>query len=52
VPGISAVKKLDATTDLLYEMYDSQISIMHASVGGIRKSLKLEYPATQMSFSW
>lgn len=52
VPGIGSVKKLDATTDLLYEMYDSQISIMHASVGGVRKSLKLEYPATQMSFSW
>ena len=52
VPGISTVKKLDATTDLLYEMYDSQISILHASVGGVRKSLKLEYPATQMSFSW
>lgn len=52
VSGITALKKLEVTTDLLYELYDTQITIMHASVGGTRKSSKIDYPATQLSFSW
>lgn len=52
VPGINGVKRLEITNNLLYEMYDSEISIMRASVGGVAKNTKLEFPATQAVFEW
>ena len=52
VVGLNSVKKLEITNNLLYELYDSEISIMRAKVGGVTKSTKLEYPATQSVFEW
>ena len=44
VNDIKTVKKLDITNSLLYDYYNTQISIMHASVGGNRKSIRINYP--------
>lgn len=52
VNNVTAVKKLEISNNLLYEMYNTQISIMHASVGGNRKSTRLVFPDTMASFEW
>ncbi|MEJ7769585.1 MAG: DUF6702 family protein, partial [Chitinophagaceae bacterium] len=52
VNNVPAVRKLEITNNLLYEKYDTQISIMHASVGGNRKSTRLVYPDSLAEFEW
>ena len=52
VNNVAAVKKIDITNSLLYDGFDKEINIMHVSVGGDRKSGKVEYPETGISFSW
>lgn len=45
-------KKVDISNDLLYETFDQQINLMHISVGGNRKSTKLNYPDANASFQF
>jgi hypothetical protein len=52
VKNISSVHKLDISNNLLYEMYDSQISIVHAQVGDNKKSTRATNPETNMSFEF
>ena len=52
VNNVPVVKKIEVTNNILYELYNTQISIMHASVGGARKSTRLVYPDTQASFEF
>jgi hypothetical protein len=52
VNNVPTVKKIEVTNNILYEVYNTQISIMHATVGGSRKSTRLIYPDTQASFEW
>lgn len=43
--GKTAVpKKIAADVSLLHNVYDDQLNIVHMTVGGIRKSAKLDYP--------
>ena len=41
-----APKKVEIKNTILYEMYDKEINLMHVSVGGNRKSTRLNYPDT------
>jgi hypothetical protein len=52
VTNISNVKKISITNNLMYDMFDDQIEIIHVIVNGNRKSTKLEYPAKQAEFSF
>jgi hypothetical protein len=52
VENIVSVKKIDAVNNLLYDMYDDQIGIMHVIVDGNRKSTKLDYPNTEAKFEF
>ncbi len=52
VVNIPSVKKLDIVNSLLYDGFDKEINIMHVSVGGERKSGKLGYPETGITFTW
>ena len=52
VNNVSAVKTLEVKNDLLYEMYNTQIGIMHAVVSGVRKSTRIIYPDTNAVFEW
>ena len=52
INNVSVVKKMEVMNNILYESYNTQISIMHASVGGARKSTRLVYPDTQASFEF
>jgi len=46
---IPAVKKIDVDVSLLHNLFDDQINIVHITVGGVRKSEKLDYPAKRVS---
>ena len=49
---VPAVKKLDVANDLLYDAFNQQINIMHVTVGGQRKSNRLDYPDANTSFQF
>ncbi|MEO5683762.1 MAG: DUF6702 family protein [Chitinophagaceae bacterium] len=52
VNNIAGVHKIEVTNNLLYEMYDSQICIVHAQVGGNKKSTRVTNPETNMVFEF
>lgn len=52
VNNVTQLKKLEVTNSLLYEMYDTQIGIMHAMAGGARKSIRLIHPDMNAAFEW
>ena len=52
VSNTTAPKKMDILNDLLYESFDQQINLVHVSVANNRKSSKLNYPETQISFQF
>jgi hypothetical protein len=37
---------------ILYELYDKQMNLMHVSVGGNRKSTRLNYPDKEATFNF
>jgi hypothetical protein len=41
---IPAVKKVNVDVSLLHNQFEDQINIVHITVGGVRKSEKLDYP--------
>ena len=52
VDNIPAMKKIDITDNLLYEYKDQQISLLHVTVNGIRKSTKIVNPEDKVSLEW
>ena len=48
----TAPKKIDVVNSILYEAYDKEINLMHVSIGGERKSTRLNYPDKEASFSF
>jgi len=44
VTNIPSVKKIDVSNSLLYDNFNQEINIMHVTVGGERKSTRLNYP--------
>jgi len=52
VNDVPAVKRIDAVDDLLYDGFSQQINIMHVTVGGDRKSTRLDCPEANASFQF
>ena len=52
VNDVPAVKRIDIINDLLYDSFNQQIGIMHVTVGGQRKSTRLDYPEANASFDF
>lgn len=52
VPQVAGVKNLKLTNSILQDLTNDQINIMHVTVGGTRKSYKLDYPKKEASFSF
>jgi hypothetical protein len=52
VDKVLAVKKIEVSDILLYDLYNDQIGIIHVIVNGNRKSTKLDYPNSQAAFSF
>ena len=42
-------KKIDVDVNLLHNLFDDQINIVHITVNGVRKSEKLDYPDRKLS---
>lgn len=52
VNNINAVKKLDITDNILFEYKKEQLSIIHTTVNGNKKSTKLVNPDEKASFEF
>ena len=52
VENISSVKNIEFINKLMHDLFDDQINIMHVTVNGSRKSMKLDYPTTNASISF
>jgi len=52
VNDVPAVKRIDVINDLLYDSFNQQIGIVHVTVGGQRKSTRLDYPDANASFAF
>jgi hypothetical protein len=52
VNNISTVSKIDIVNNILYEYKKEQMGIMHVTVGGNRKSSKLNNPDSNASFEF
>jgi len=52
VNDVSTVKKIEAVDELLYDSFNQQINIMHVTVGGQRKSTRLDYPDANAAFGY
>jgi hypothetical protein len=52
VNDVPSVKRIDAVDELLYDGFDQEINIMHVTVGGDRKSTRLDYPEANASFQF
>ena len=42
--GILSVKNIEITNSILYDCFNQEINIMHVTVGGEKKSSRLNYP--------
>ena len=47
VSNVPSVSKIDIGTNIMYDMFEDQVNIMHVIVNGERKSTKLNFPATE-----
>lgn len=52
VNDIPSVKKIDVVNNLLYEGFQQEINIMHVTVGGERKSFRLDCPVADATFQF
>ena len=50
--NIGTVKKIEVTNNILHELYTDEINLMHVTVGGKRKSTKLDYPDKEAVFNF
>ncbi|MBL7733803.1 MAG: hypothetical protein JNM88_21710 [Chitinophagaceae bacterium] len=52
VVNVPSISRLDISTNIMYDMFDDQMNILHITVGGTRKSTRLNYPDKEASFSF
>ena len=52
VNDVPAVKRIDVVDELLYDSFNQQINILHVTVGGQRKSFRLDYPEAAAVFEF
>ena len=49
---VENIQRLDIDNTILFEQHEAQINMIHAIVGGKRKSLKLDNPQRKAGFVW
>lgn len=52
VEQLPSVKTLDISNTVMYDLFTDQINLMHVTVGGKRKSTKLDFPAKEAAFNF
>lgn len=50
--GVSDVKEITVTDNILFDFREQQVSVIHATVNGIRRSTRLANPADKVSFTF
>lgn len=48
----TAPKKVEINNSILYEAYEKQLNLMHVTIGGTRKSTRLNYPDKDAKFEF
>ncbi len=52
VKGVDRIKQINVHDDFLYELHPEQINMMHVTIGGERKSTKVDNPDADAAFSF
>jgi hypothetical protein len=52
VPGVPSVNHFEISTSIMYDMFEDQMNIFHVTVGGKRKSTKLNIPDKDVVISF
>lgn len=52
VDNIKSIKNITITNTLMYDLFSDQIGVMHVTIGGVRKSGKVDYPAKELALSF
>ena len=52
VDNITSLKMIQVTNTIMHDMFDDQTEIIHVIVNGKRKSTKLDYPASEVTFQF
>ncbi|HKP32962.1 MAG TPA: DUF6702 family protein [Chitinophagaceae bacterium] len=52
ISNVASVKKIEINNTILHDVSNDQINLVHVTVGGNRKSTKLDYPASQSSYDF
>jgi hypothetical protein len=52
VVGVRSAKNIGISNDLLYAEHEEQINMLHVTVGGVRKSTKLDNPERKAVFQF
>lgn len=52
VSDVTSVKRIDIVNSILYDGFTQEMNIMHVTAGGVRKSIRLNYPDTVTSFEF
>ncbi len=52
VKNVKTAKRLNIINDLLFAEHEEQINMLHVSVGGVRKSTKLDNPESKAAFNF
>lgn len=52
VTNLSSLRAIDISTSIMYDMFEDQMNIFHVTVGGKRKSTKLNYPDKEVVISF
>ena len=52
VNNVPSLKKIEITNNILFEVSNDQINLMHVTVNGSRKSVNLDFPNTQAAFDF
>ncbi|MBL7748756.1 MAG: hypothetical protein JNM19_15065 [Chitinophagaceae bacterium] len=52
VENVPSVTKLEVSTNIMYDLFEDQLNILHITVGGNRKSTRLSYPEKEAVFNY
>jgi hypothetical protein len=52
VQNVISVATLEVSASIMYDQFDDQMNILHVTVGGKRKSTKLNYPEKEAVFNF
>lgn len=52
IENVTSLQSLSLTNTLLYDLFDDQMNILHVENKGLRKSARINYPATRLAVNF